>query len=61
MYAEELDVDAAILGEVSSPAETFATIEHVPHALRLALGSENMEELEGALSTVKRVIENYAY
>lgn len=44
-----------------STAEPFATTEHVPHALRLALGSVDLEELEGALSTVKRVIDNYAY
>ncbi len=44
-----------------STAEPFATTDHVPHALRLALGSVDMEVLEMALKKVKEVIDNYAY
>jgi len=44
-----------------STAEPFTTTEHVPHALRLALGSVDMEELEMALGKVREVIEGYAY
>ncbi|SEG70376.1 aminotransferase-like domain-containing protein [Marinobacterium lutimaris] len=43
-----------------SSAEPFATTEHVPHALRLALGSVKKEQLEGALLKVKEVIEDFA-
>jgi DNA-binding transcriptional MocR family regulator len=44
-----------------STAEPFATTEHVPHALRIALGSVDMAKLEHALRKVKDCIENYAY
>ncbi|SOD28153.1 transcriptional regulator, GntR family [Variovorax sp. YR752] len=40
-----------------STAEPFATSQHVPHALRLALGSVGLDELRSALRTVRRVIE----
>ncbi len=43
-----------------SSAEPFTTTEHVPHALRLALGSVKREQLENALLKVKSVIEDYA-
>ena len=39
-----------------STAEPFATSQHVPHALRLALGSVGLDELRSALRTVRRVI-----
>ena len=44
-----------------SSAEPFATTEHVPHALRLALGSVELDALEGALRKVRDSIEGYAY
>jgi hypothetical protein len=39
-----------------STAEPFATIPHVPHALRLALGSVSLDRLKAALQTVRQVI-----
>ena len=39
-----------------STAEPFATTKHVPHALRLALGSVELDALREALNTVVRVI-----
>ena len=44
-----------------STAEPFATSEHAPHALRLALGSVDLATLERALGKVKSVIDAYAY
>jgi DNA-binding transcriptional MocR family regulator len=44
-----------------STAEPFATSVHVPHAIRLALGSVDLDALRQALGTVKRVIGDYAY
>jgi DNA-binding transcriptional MocR family regulator len=44
-----------------STAEPFATSAHVPHALRLALGSVELDALKGALEKVKRVIEGHSY
>ncbi|TCK16435.1 PLP-dependent aminotransferase family protein [Marinobacterium mangrovicola] len=41
-------------------AEPFATTEHAPHALRLALGSVKPKQLEAALLKVKEVIEDNA-
>ncbi|HEX7867566.1 MAG TPA: PLP-dependent aminotransferase family protein [Variovorax sp.] len=51
-------VAAALMREgVSvSTAEPFATSQHVPHALRLALGSVGLDGLRSALQTVRRVI-----
>jgi DNA-binding transcriptional MocR family regulator len=43
-----------------SPAEPFAITTHVPHAIRLALGSVDMESLRQALVKVKRVVGYYA-
>ena len=43
-----------------STADPYATTEHVPHALRLALASVPMEQLESTLMTVREVIEFYA-
>jgi hypothetical protein len=42
-----------------STAEPFSISVHVPHALRLALGSVSMDALGEALSTVKRVVGAY--
>ncbi|MGY2259065.1 aminotransferase-like domain-containing protein [Pseudomonas sp. SDO55104_S430] len=42
-----------------SPAEPFAITSHVPHAIRLALGSVDMDSLRQALVKVKRVVEFY--
>ncbi|QAY86645.1 aminotransferase-like domain-containing protein [Pseudomonas arsenicoxydans] len=39
-----------------STAEPFATSIHVPHAIRLALGSVDMDSLAAALVKVKRVV-----
>ncbi|MGJ7566045.1 PLP-dependent aminotransferase family protein [Variovorax sp. GB1R11] len=39
-----------------STAEPFATSAHVPHALRLALGSVGLDGLRSALHTVRRVV-----
>jgi DNA-binding transcriptional MocR family regulator len=43
-----------------SPAEPFAISTHVPHAIRLALGSVDMDSLREALVKVKRVVGYYA-
>jgi DNA-binding transcriptional MocR family regulator len=42
-----------------STAEPFSTSVHVPHAIRLALGSVSMDTLREALITVKRVVGAY--
>ncbi|PWK40389.1 aminotransferase-like domain-containing protein [Pseudomonas sp. OV226] len=42
-----------------STAEPFATSVHVPHAIRLALGSVGMDTLREALMAVKRVVGAY--
>jgi DNA-binding transcriptional MocR family regulator len=39
-----------------STAEPFAATPHVPHALRLALGSVDLASLRSALQTVRRVV-----
>ncbi|VWC76392.1 GntR family transcriptional regulator [Burkholderia lata] len=44
-----------------STAEPFATSEHVPHAIRLALGSVELNALREALGVVKEVIDSYSY
>jgi DNA-binding transcriptional MocR family regulator len=44
-----------------STAEPFATSAHVPHAIRLALGSLELDALQVALETVKRVIDDHSY
>ena len=43
-----------------SPADPFAISTHVPHAIRLALGSVDMDSLRQALVKVKRVVGYYA-
>ena len=40
-----------------STAEPFAVSAHVPHALRLALGSVSMTALRQALMTVRKVVQ----
>jgi DNA-binding transcriptional MocR family regulator len=42
-------------------AEPFATSVHLPHAIRLALGSVALDALREALEKVKRVIGDYSY
>jgi DNA-binding transcriptional MocR family regulator len=42
-----------------SPAEPFAVTAHVPHAIRLALGSVDMDSLRQALVKVKRIVSLY--
>ncbi|SKC96205.1 transcriptional regulator, GntR family [Burkholderia sp. CF099] len=44
-----------------STAEPYATSHHVPHAVRLALGSVELDVLRESLETVRRVISAYAY
>jgi len=44
-----------------STAQPFATSEHVPHAIRLALGSVDLDSLRQALEKVKNVIGRYTY
>ena len=43
-----------------STAQPFATSAHVPHAIRLALGSVDMNTLREALVKVKRVVGTYS-
>jgi DNA-binding transcriptional MocR family regulator len=43
-----------------SPAEPFAISAHVPHAIRLALGSVDMDSLRVALGKVKNVVGYYS-
>lgn len=42
-------------------AEPFATTAHVPHAIRLALGSTEPDVLQQALQKVKQAIDYYTY
>lgn len=44
-----------------STAEPFAVSEHVPHAIRLALGSVGPDALQTALRDVRRVIGDLSY
>jgi DNA-binding transcriptional MocR family regulator len=43
-----------------SPAEPFAITAHVPHAIRLALGSVDMVSLRQALIKVQRIVSLYS-
>jgi DNA-binding transcriptional MocR family regulator len=56
-------VAAALMRETISvsTAEPFATSKTPPHAIRLALGSVDMDVLAESLATVKRVIDAYTY
>jgi DNA-binding transcriptional MocR family regulator len=44
-----------------STAEPFAVTAHVPHAIRLALGSTDLDTLRKALCTVRRIVDAHAY
>lgn len=44
-----------------STAEPFSTSEQVPHALRLALGSVTLAQLEDGLDKVRQAIAHFAY
>jgi DNA-binding transcriptional MocR family regulator len=44
-----------------STAEPFAAGGHVPHAIRLALGSTDPDTLRDALTTVKRVVDAHTH
>jgi DNA-binding transcriptional MocR family regulator len=44
-----------------STAEPYATSHHVPHAVRLALGSVELDVLRESLKKVRQVIGDYAY
>lgn len=44
-----------------STAEPFAVTDHVPHAIRLALGSVDLDTLQDALKKVRKVIDLYVY
>ncbi|WP_282397982.1 PLP-dependent aminotransferase family protein [Pseudomonas sp. PS01298] len=62
--AEEVRADQVAMtlqreGVSVSTAEPFAVSAHVPHALRLALGSVDMPVLREALLTVRRVVGPY--
>ncbi|MGO4329530.1 PLP-dependent aminotransferase family protein [Cupriavidus sp. 2TAF22] len=63
---EEIRADrvaAALMrdGVSVSTAEPFATSQHVPHALRLAVGSVGLDSLRSGLQTVRRVIGEQFY
>ncbi|RDK03828.1 PLP-dependent aminotransferase family protein [Paraburkholderia lacunae] len=64
--AEEVRADLVAMALVRehisvSTAEPFATSEHAPHAIRLALGSVDLTTLRQALEKVKNVIGAYSY
>lgn len=44
-----------------STAEPFATTDHVPHAIRIALGTVDIKMLKTALIQVKQAINDYAF
>ncbi|WP_290697707.1 PLP-dependent aminotransferase family protein [Amphritea sp.] len=44
-----------------STAEPFAVADHIPHAIRLALGSVDLDTLKDALKKVREVIDFYVY
>jgi DNA-binding transcriptional MocR family regulator len=56
-------VAAALMRETISvsTAEPFATTKNPPHAIRLALGSVDLDVLAQSLEKVKRVIDAYTY
>lgn len=66
LLAEEVRADQiamALMREhvAVSTAEPFATSVHVPHAIRLSLGSVALDTLQEALEKVKQVIGTYSY
>jgi DNA-binding transcriptional MocR family regulator len=56
-------VAAALMRETISvsTAEPFTTTKNPPHAIRLALGSVNLDVLAQSLDKVKRVVDAYTY
>lgn len=44
-----------------STAEPFATTAHIPHAIRLALGSVSLDALGDTLNKVRRVVDAHTY
>ncbi|WP_218313484.1 hypothetical protein [Halomonas sp. 18071143] len=44
-----------------STAAPFSTAAQVPHAIRLALASVDIQQLEKALCAVREVVEYHAY
>jgi DNA-binding transcriptional MocR family regulator len=63
---EELRADKVAMALMTqgisvSTAEPFATSAQVPHALRLALGSVELDTLRDALEKVRRVIDEQSY
>lgn len=63
---EEVRADQVVMALMQanisvSTAEPFATTEHVPHAIRLALGSVALDTLQTALEKIRQVIDDYAY
>jgi len=65
-FPEEVRADqvaAALMREQISvsTAEPYATSQHVPHAVRLALGSVELDVLRESLEKVRQVIGNFAY
>ncbi|MNC79562.1 MULTISPECIES: hypothetical protein [unclassified Pseudomonas] len=50
-------LDLQMSGVMVTSAEPFATTEHVPHALRVAMGSIGMAPLEQALEMLREVVE----
>lgn len=64
--AEEIRADKVAMALMTelvsvSTAEPFATTIQIPHALRLALGSVELDALRDALEKVRRVIEAQPY
>jgi DNA-binding transcriptional MocR family regulator len=54
--ADRVVVELARRGVSVSTAESFATTAHVPHAIRVALGSVTKEALKTSLSVVRTVV-----
>lgn len=56
-------ISAALMrdGVSVSTAEPFSASQHVPHALRLALGSVGLDSLRSALQTVRRVVAEQSF
>jgi DNA-binding transcriptional MocR family regulator len=64
--AQEVRADAVAMalmrkGIAVSTAQPFATSAHVPHAIRLALGSVDLDTLRRSLGTVARVLADHTF
>src|SRR5699024_7638126 len=57
--ADAVAKDLLDLGISISTAEPFATNNNVPHAIRIALGSVELDVLKSALLKVKQVLINH--